>query len=159
MKFEFKFDTAEFINRFKVGNLTKEQDALTQLGSMIVSDAVTKPFTPRIDTGNLRGSWSIAVASKLRAVNVAGVPKKISKGQLSPDINGMGNLELRVAFNMPYSAVMEEGKRKWKGKTQIMGLGVKSLAATPRTGNHFLETKIKNKQKVYLKFLQERLTT
>lgn len=141
----FNFNTSNLIKRFKEGlDKTQLKKAFFELGSQIVNDAVTKPPTPRIDTGALRGSWSIAVGGKLIST---GNPK------VKPEINNMGELELRVGFNTPYAAIMESGKRKGKK----IKFGVKSLAATPRTGDHFLETKLKNKERVYLKFLQDRL--
>lgn len=147
MILNFNFDTANLATRLREGlSVANINNAFTQLGAMIVNDAVTKPPTPRIDTGNLRGSWSIALAGRL-------FNKGNSQGQLSPDTNGMQKFELRVGFNMPYSSIMESGMRKGKA----IGFGVKSQRATPRAGNHFLETKIKNKQRIYLKFLQEKL--
>lgn len=147
MILNFNFDTANLATRLREGlSAANVDNAFTQLGAMIVNDAVTKPPTPRIDTGNLRGSWSIALAGRL-------FNKGNSQGQLSPDTNGMQKFELRVGFNMPYASIMESGMRKGKA----IGFGVKSQRATPRTGNHFLETKIKNKQRIYLKFLQEKL--
>lgn len=147
MILNFNFDTANLATRLREGlTVANINNAFTQVGAMIVNDAVTKPPTPRIDTGNLRGSWSIALAGRL-------FNKGNSQGQLSPDTNGMQKFELRVGFNMPYSSIMESGIRKGKA----IGFGVKSQRATPRAGNHFLETKIKNKQRIYLKFLQEKL--
>lgn len=147
MILNFNFDTANLATRLREGlSAANVNNAFTQVGAMIVNDAVTKPPTPRIDTGNLRGSWSIALAGRL-------FNKGNSQGQLSPDTNGMQKFELRVGFNMPYSSIMESGMRKGKA----IGFGVKSQRATPRAGNHFLETKIKNKQRIYLKFLQEKL--
>lgn len=141
----FNFDTSSLTKRFKEGlNKARLKSALFEVGSQIVNDAVTKPPTPRIDTGALRGSWSIAVGGKLV---LTGNPK------VKPEINNMGEIELRVGFNTPYAAIMESGKRKGKK----IEFGVKSLAATPRTGDHFLETKLKNKERVYLKFLHDRL--
>ncbi len=148
MILNFNFDTANLATRLREGlSAANINNAFTQVGAMVVNDAVTKPPTPRIDTGNLRGSWSIALAGRLFS-------KGGSKGQLAPDISGMKKFELRVGFNMPYSALMEDGVYD---DGREVGFGVKSLLAKPNTGNHFLSTKIKNKQRIYLKFLQEKL--
>lgn len=148
MNFSFKFDTSNLVPTFKKGlSVDNINNAFIQLGSMIVNDAVTKPPTPRIDTGNLRGSWSIALAGRL-------FKNGDSPGQIKPDVEGMKRFELRIGFNMPYALDMHEGIRK--DGTEV-GYGAKSILAKPNTGNYFLSTKINNKQKIYLKFLQDKL--
>jgi hypothetical protein len=147
MSFEFKIDLQAFKKSLKgiEINLAKAaKKSLYHIGEQIVKDAVTKPPTPRIDTGNLRGGWSISVGGQVLVEN-----KK--SGSLAPEITGMKNLELRVGFNMPYALQMERGIRNGKE----IGFGVKSIQATPRTGNHFLGSKIRNKGKLYEKRLQE----
>ena len=130
-------------------NLKKNsQESLYKLGGLIVSDAVNKPPTPRIDTGNARGSFSISVGNKVFENNKKGK-------SLNPSLSS-NPFELRVGFNMPYAKNIEFGYIiNSKGKKLPMGFGVKSQNAKPSTGNFFLKTKLKNKKEIYVKKLGE----
>ena len=146
---DFKVNT-DLTKFFKKGiNKDVIRQGLYETGVNIVNDAIRKPPTPRIDEGNLRGSFSISVGKKIMK---KGKPKDVSK-LLPPYVDGASDLELRVGFNVSYAKIMETGVRDEKE----IGLGPKSKLAKPRAGNFFLSTKIKNKSRVYLKFLNGRI--
>lgn len=142
MKYKINIPTEELISLLKRGEiktLSAAKMALGKVGSEIAKDAATHPPTPRIDTGNLRGSWAVTVGK-----NTVITGDKYQGGQETGQ-----DLELRVGFNMPYAASMEFGTRNGKP----IGFGIKSRNATPKAGNFFLRTKINNKALAYLDHL------
>lgn len=151
-KLEFKFNSKNVID-FVKGALDANHNAsrktLNFLGMQIVRDAVMMPPTPRIDTGNARGSWSIKVgndAIKYSDGSIAGYSKP--KNMLSPEVSGMQTYELRVGFNVPYAYAIHEGVHE---DGRIMGFGLKSEDARPKTGNFFLSSKFKTREKEWLR--------
>lgn len=142
MKYKIHIPTEELISLLKRGEiktLSAAKMALGQVGSEIAKDAVTHPPTPRIDTGNLRGSWAVTVGKNT-----------VITGDKYPGGQAIGqDLELRVGFNVPYAAKNEFGTVNGKP----MGFGIKSRNATPKPGNFFLRTKIDNKARIYLQHL------
>jgi hypothetical protein len=121
------------------------KNALMKFGFDIVDDAINTPNTPRIDTGNLRGSHSVVFGDK-EIIKKKGNP-------LSPDKDNLKNLEMRVGFNMPYAEEMETGKRK---DGSLVGFGAKSRLAG-NTGNKFLGDKIKRNNLKYINRLAEHI--
>jgi hypothetical protein len=119
------------------------------LGRQIIADALTIPPTPRIDTGQARGSWSIKIGSlpvKYSDGSIGSYTKP--SGMLSPEISGMNKFDLRVGFNVPYAYNIHEGEHE---DGREMKFGIKSQNATPRTGNFFLSSKIKTREKIWMK--------
>lgn len=125
---------------------------LNSLGLEIIKDALTKPPTPRIDTGQARGSWSIKVGFLPVKYNDGRFGQNKASGMLSPETTGMRPYEVRVGFNVPYAYNIHEGVFE---NGDEMGFGVKSEAATPKTGNFFLSQKFETRKKVWLDRSQE----
>lgn len=123
----------------QIATLNQAKSGLAKVGMEIAKDAATHPPTPRIDTGNLRGSWAVSVGRNLFAVG--------SSGKQNTDFGS--DLELRVGFNVPYALQNETGLING----HPMGFGQKSKNAAPKTGNWFLKTKIDNKARIYLEHL------
>lgn len=125
---------------------------LNFLGLQIINDALTKPPTPRIDTGQARGSWSIKVGFLPVKYNDGSLGYKKASNMLSPETDGMKRYEVRVGFNVPYAYNIHEGVFE---NGDEMKFGVKSEAATPKTGNFFLSQKFETRKKVWLDRSQE----
>lgn len=123
----------------QAATIERAKSALGKVGSEIAKDAATHPPVPRIDTGNLRGSWAVTVGK-----NTVITGDKYQGNQATGQ-----DLELRVGFNMPYALAMETGIRNGKP----VGFGIKSKNASPKPGNWFLKTKIDNKARIYLDHL------
>ena len=153
---QFKYDklgVQEFVTATIDGNHNAVERTLNALGFLILQDAITKPPTPRIDTGQARGSWSIKVGSKpviYSDGSIGGYSKP--SGMLSPETAGMRTYELRVGFNVPYAYNIHEGFHE---NGDVMKFGDKSEAATPKTGNFFLSSKFVTREKVWLARSQE----
>ena len=125
---------------------------LNYLGLQIINDAIRKPPTPRIDTGQARGSWSIKVGFTAIKYNDGSLGQSKANNMLPPEISGMQKYEVRVGFNVPYAFNIHEGVFE---NGDEMKFGVKSLAATPKTGNFFLSSKFKTRKAEWLKHSQE----
>lgn len=132
-------DLAKVLVSGQVSTVAQAKSALGKVGLEIAKDAVSHPPTPRIDTGNLRGSWAVSVGRNMFATGTLGK----QNDELGQD------LELRVGFNVPYALPNETGLNR--GRPQ--GFGQKSRNATPKPGNWFLKTKIQNKARIYLEHL------
>jgi len=125
---------------------------LNFLGLEIIKDALTKAPTPRIDTGQARGSWSIKVGFLPVQYNDGRFGQGKASGMLSPETTGMQRYEVRVGFNIPYAYNIHEGVFE---NGDEMPLGKKSEAATPKAGNFFLSQKFETRKKVWLDRSQE----
>ena len=125
---------------------------LNFLGLQIINDAIRKPPTPRIDTGQARGSWSIKVGFTPIKYNDGSLGQSKANSMLPPEISGMQRYEVRVGFNVPYAYNIHEGVHEDGRK---MGFGIKSEAATPKTGNFFLSSKFETRKAEWLKRSQE----
>ena len=125
---------------------------LNSLGLEIIKDALTKAPTPRIDTGQARGSWSIKVGFLSVQYNDGRFGQGKASGMLSPEISGMRKYEVRVGFNVPYAYNIHEGVFE---NGDEMPLGKTSEAATPKAGNFFLSQKFETRKKVWLDRSQE----
>jgi len=125
---------------------------LNFLGLQIIKDALTKPPTPRIDTAQARGSWSIKVGFLPVQYNDGRFGQGKASGMLSPETTGMQRYEVRVGFNIPYAYNIHEGVFE---NGDEMPLGKKSEAATPKAGNFFLSQKFETRKKVWLDRSQE----
>lgn len=115
--------------------------ALAKAGAALVNDAVREDPTPPIDTGNLRGSWSLIVEDKI-------MKQGNEPGSVSADA-GAGRAI--VGFNTPYAAYQHEGISKSGMPLQP---GPKSERAG-NTGPKFLEKKLNDRKDKYGEIMAE----
>lgn len=153
MKFKPDNDSVlGFVNNTIDANDKAMIKMLNSLGLEIIKDALTKPPTPRIDTGQARGSWSIKVGFMPIKYNDGRFGQGKASNMLSPETTGMRPYEVRVGFNVPYAYNIHEGIKEDGSE---MGYGIKSEAATPKAGNFFLSSKFVSRKDVWLKRSQE----
>lgn len=145
-------DVLGFVNDTIDANDRAMIKMLNFLGLEIIKDAIRKPPTPRIDTGQARGSWSIKVGFTPIKYNDGSLGQSKANSMLPPEISGMQRYEVRVGFNVPYAYNIHEGVFE---NGDEMKFGVKSEAATPKTGNFFLSKKFDRRKKVWLDRSQE----
>lgn len=135
------------LNKIEKSFINNAKISLKNVGERILNDALMLAPTPRINTGNLRGSYFVSVGNKIYVQSTKGNSNSV---QTSTE-----NFGLRVGFTMPYSEEAHEGFINTpKGKI-VMGFGGKSKKATPKTGNFFLSEKIKKFGKKYIELFEE----
>lgn len=144
---QIKLDTSEFerkLQRLVQRNIPAEiEKGMGKAGLQLMNDAVMQSPTVPLDEGTLRASGSLFVANKL--MDTSGQSRKRGTPALEHQEKASEDQTIAVVgFNTPYAARMHEG------------IGIKNWSE-PGSGPKFLEAKMANNRKDYMKIVADHL--
>lgn len=144
---QIKLDTSDFerkLQRLVQRNIPAEiEKGMGKAGLQLLNDAVMQSPTVPLDEGTLRGSGSLFVANKL--VDVSRQNRKRGTPALEHQEKADDSQTIAVVgFNTPYAARLHEG------------IGIKNWSE-PGSGPKFLEAKLSNNRKEYMKVVADHL--